>query len=307
MLESYRFISGQHGPLTALLGRRGTAGGGRSLTPGETQAVLRELLLNAKRGDRKHLAMLAGADGGPQGRARTPNRTLMARLVALVERQRIAFVRGWQSAQDNDADGLGLDTGAAGTDRGPAPEDDLVRRAQPDREETALEGRRYLLIPARRWERYRWSGQFEIVRPAEAKGVCERQSSRVGTDADRKAAWLEAAEWLSDPRRRVTDAEGLMLIRRLQAVGGSVESAAPAVTPSQAKEEAATKELTWIEVVVVDDEDRPFHGRLKLQLPDGRTIETTPDEDGSARFDQIAPGSCTLTFVGLDARDFDPA
>lgn len=300
-LEAYRFVSPRHGPLTALAGWMTRAAGSRVLGRADSLAVVRELLQAARHGDRKHLAALAGADEGPGLRPRSATRSLAARVEASLERRRIVFVHGWGALAGDDEDA------AASAGGGTPPEDALVARAQPETEEVALEGRRYLLIPARRWARYRTGGRFEVVRPVEASGVCQRLALRIVSDADRKAAWLEAGEWLADLRRAPTETEGLLLIRRvLLTAAAATTLAAPAATPSQAKKEATEKELSWIEIVVEDEDGQPFHGTLTLQLPDGRVIHTTPDENGIARFDPVPPGDCKLTFDKVDPRDFEP-
>ena len=303
-LEAYRFVSSRHGALTAIDGRMMRAAGARLLGRGDALAVVRELLQAAKLGDRKHLAALAGADDGPGLRPRSSTRSLGARVMASLERGRIAFVHGWAPIAQEDQE---LDVPTTGE---VPPEDLLIGRAQPQPEEVALEGRHYLLVPARRWASYRSGGRFEIVRPAEASGVCQRMALRIVSDADRKAAWLEAGEWLGDLRRVPTETEGLFLIRRVLLTAASTTTpSSPAATPSQAKKEAkaaSEKELSWIEIAVEDEDGLPFHGTLTLQLPDGRIIHTTPDENGTARFEPIPPGNCKLTFDKLDPRDFEP-
>jgi hypothetical protein len=266
------------------------------LNRGEAHAVLRELMQAALDGDRKHLATLAAADEGPGLRPRTATHSLLARVVASVEQRRIVFLRGWSALISDD------DETAPTTE--PGPEELLVARALPKLEEIPLEGRRYLLIPARRWRDYRGGGQFEIVRAVEAQGVCQRLAGRIVNDEDRREAWLEAGTWLADGRRLASEGEGLVLIRRvLMTAAPQPTASTAATTPSQAKKQADEKELTWIEIVVRDDEGHPYRGQLSVKLPDGRTITTIPDEDGSARFDQVSPGNCELKFVELDSDD----
>jgi type VI secretion system secreted protein VgrG len=75
------------------------------------------------------------------------------------------------------------------------------------------------------------------------------------------------------------------------------------VKAAKAPQTAAEKEAkkSWIEILAVDDKDRPFAGeRYKIVLPDGSVAEGTLDEKGLARIDGIEPGSCTVTFPDVD-------
>jgi hypothetical protein len=68
----------------------------------------------------------------------------------------------------------------------------------------------------------------------------------------------------------------------------------------ETEEEKAVKK-SWIEIVAVDEKDRPLPGeRYKIALPDGSVTEGTLDEKGFARIEGIEPGSCTVTFPEVD-------
>ncbi len=77
--------------------------------------------------------------------------------------------------------------------------------------------------------------------------------------------------------------------------------AAPPYRPPQTEEEKATK-TSWIEIVLVDEADKPVAGeRYKITLPDGTTVrEGSLDDKGFARVDGIEPGTCKVTFPELD-------
>jgi len=57
----------------------------------------------------------------------------------------------------------------------------------------------------------------------------------------------------------------------------------------------------WIEIKLVDQDNRPVSGeQYHVTLPDG-TIDTgTLDPDGFVRIEGIDPGTCKVTFPGLD-------
>lgn len=62
------------------------------------------------------------------------------------------------------------------------------------------------------------------------------------------------------------------------------------------------KKKSWIEVVLVDEADKPVPGEAyKVTLPDGKTVaEGTLDQNGFVRVDGIDPGTCQITFPKLD-------
>jgi type VI secretion system secreted protein VgrG len=65
---------------------------------------------------------------------------------------------------------------------------------------------------------------------------------------------------------------------------------------------AQPKKLSWIEIELVDEADKPVPGEpYCITLPDGQTVaEGTLDEKGFARVDGIEPGMCRVTFPQLD-------
>ena len=66
--------------------------------------------------------------------------------------------------------------------------------------------------------------------------------------------------------------------------------------------EEKQKKKSWIEIVLVDMEDKPVPGvRYRITLPDGGEQEGTLNELGQAGYYQIEPGTCKVTFPDLDA------
>jgi type VI secretion system secreted protein VgrG len=68
------------------------------------------------------------------------------------------------------------------------------------------------------------------------------------------------------------------------------------------KSEEAKDKKSWIEIELVDQDNKPVPGEAyRITLPDGTTLaEGTLDEKGFAREDGIDPGSCKVTFPNLD-------
>ncbi len=59
---------------------------------------------------------------------------------------------------------------------------------------------------------------------------------------------------------------------------------------------------TWVEIQLVDERGRAVPGeRFAIELPDGSVAEGTTGPDGSARLRGVSPGTCRITFPGLDA------
>lgn len=68
------------------------------------------------------------------------------------------------------------------------------------------------------------------------------------------------------------------------------------------------KKKTWVEVVLVDEDDNPVPNvRFELELPDGSKKSGNLDAEGKTRVTGIDPGTCKVSFPELDARDWEEA
>jgi type VI secretion system secreted protein VgrG len=64
----------------------------------------------------------------------------------------------------------------------------------------------------------------------------------------------------------------------------------------------------WIEIVLVDEANQPVPGMpYQITLPDSTVASGTLDEKGFARVEGFDPGSCQVTFPGLDESAWGPA
>ena len=61
------------------------------------------------------------------------------------------------------------------------------------------------------------------------------------------------------------------------------------------------KKKTWIAIELIGEDDKPIPGAAyRILLTDGSAKDGVLDGDGSARVDGIDPGTCMVTFPGLD-------
>lgn len=96
-------------------------------------------------------------------------------------------------------------------------------------------------------------------------------------------------------------------IRHTYALGGAplAEEEATASSPGAAKEEN-----TWLEIELVDDDSPPKpvpFRKYRVELPDFSVREGMLDAHGRARITGVDPGTCKVTFPGLDADDWQLA
>lgn len=69
-----------------------------------------------------------------------------------------------------------------------------------------------------------------------------------------------------------------------------------------------TNPSTFIMLSLVDQDGQPFGGQFyRVTAPDGAIQEGTLDEQGKARVDGIAAGTCHITFPNLAAAEWGPA
>jgi hypothetical protein len=85
------------------------------------------------------------------------------------------------------------------------------------------------------------------------------------------------------------------------------ESASDSDAPAAAESPANTTEKSWIEIVLVDEENNPIPGEAyAITVPDstadgGTSVASgTLDEKGFARVEGFDPGTCQVTFPNLD-------
>ncbi len=92
--------------------------------------------------------------------------------------------------------------------------------------------------------------------------------------------------------------------------GNQQQSASAAVSYGEAVQEcplAKKKQKSWIGIQLIGEDDQPVAGvAYRITFPDGTTKDGVLDENGSARADNIDPGSCVITFPELDQDAWEP-
>lgn len=65
---------------------------------------------------------------------------------------------------------------------------------------------------------------------------------------------------------------------------------------------------TWIEIELIDENGEPVPCEpFRITLPDGRVVRGLLDSTGRARFGNIDPGTCEVSFPGIDAPEWERA
>jgi hypothetical protein len=77
---------------------------------------------------------------------------------------------------------------------------------------------------------------------------------------------------------------------------------------SGSEETTEETELSWIEIQMIGEDDKPLPGiKYKVTLPDDTVDEGTTDQDGKARVEGFEKGDCKVTFPELDSEAWEKA
>jgi len=91
---------------------------------------------------------------------------------------------------------------------------------------------------------------------------------------------------------------------------GTVESPveappAPPKKPPKISESSDTKVKTWIAIRLLDEDGKPVPDvAYSVTLPDGSIMTGSLDDQGCARFDEIDPGQCQVSFPEIHAKEW---
>jgi hypothetical protein len=115
------------------------------------------------------------------------------------------------------------------------------------------------------------------------------------------------AEWLKRTLRRALRDGRVTAVRVQVGVGAPAGGVAEEEEPKTAPRPAAREEKTWIEIVLMDDDEPPqpvAFAKYRIELPNGRVEAGILDANGRARVVGIDPGECQVSFPEFDGRDW---
>jgi hypothetical protein len=166
------------------------------------------------------------------------------------------------------------------------------------RDKLAYRGRQYKLavdvdlagLPGRDY--------YEVASQSEARTALDgiAQESPASAEPVRQAREKLSKDW-----RPPLQPEGLVLLRRIPVHASAPKDDGPALTPSQLRK----LREGWISLEVLDDFDRPWSGKVKIQLPDSSTRELVTDGEGATSADGFDPGNAVVSLLDLHETSWD--
>lgn len=162
----------------------------------------------------------------------------------------------------------------------------------------------------------------ELIRPL-LSHPGNRAAARSALGAD--SAWSDQ-ELLEQLARQMVQ-EGLLVVSCadswLSSIQGTFQAAAggaqpqqqpPRTTPLQDEEAAkqgkphpVAEPKHWLEIELLDDEDKPVAGeRYLVELPDGSKLSGRTDSQGRTRVEDVDPGTAKVSFPDLDRKTYKP-
>jgi hypothetical protein len=258
----YSFFSSRHGAVSALRAfRAGTAPSEAAFSRYHACAILRELALGSRRGQRTELVALTTLLEPGLLANMLPSDRLLDELIRAVDRGQLLLVHGWGTTGSS----------APSPARGHAAQQ-LAARAMGGAGELSFEGERYVVRDFASWSRLA-DPLFEALRPDVAQGVLTRLAARPRRSREQKAALAEVVTKLADRTKPDSLEAGLVLLRRVSfGVTNLPEEATAAATPSQLGKQAPKIEQ--------DDKVDPVMdgGTVELDLAE---VELPVDSDGA--------------------------
>ncbi|MEP7126501.1 MAG: hypothetical protein ABJE95_36555 [Byssovorax sp.] len=121
------------------------------------------------------------------------------------------------------------------------------------------------------------------------------------------SAWGLGEEHLSlrPLLRRAFERQDLVVLAPRRRNAQLPGQAAPIQPPSLPQQPPPPTLKTFIEIVLLDEDDVPVAGEpFQITLPDGRVQTGTLDRAGFARVDGIDPGVCDVQFPRIDGREW---
>jgi hypothetical protein len=108
---------------------------------------------------------------------------------------------------------------------------------------------------------------------------------------------LTSSGWLKNRVERAVRQGRLLAIASAFSSGSGIFTEAEPEAPAKTEAPAQDQETTWIEIQLLDFNDKPLAGHpYELELPDGTVRKGTVNAEGLARVTGIDPGQCKLTW-----------
>lgn len=176
-----------------------------------------------------------------------------------------------------------------------------------------LDGEHYVLVEAK--DAAYLDEDLEEVGAWEAQRVLEGALAHDHAHARLRGAlgeptsgsWDDRHGFVRRTRSRVdADPERLVLLRRRRPIfalvlGEPIVDDLADLVPTDERPED-----TWIEVLVVDDDDEPVAGvEYEIVLSDGRVRRGRTSEHGILRHEDMPPGSCKVKLLGVEAKGWE--
>lgn len=164
-------------------------------------------------------------------------------------------------------------------------------------------------------------GQWALISQREAAGLWRRQPVVVvsGNPGNETARWYDATtQSTSGEPGSAGAARYFRYTGALPIIFDARRFGAPPFESIEKEGEPADEEVFrrrgpaedtghWIEIELVDKKGRPVpSARYHIELPDSSIAEDKLDSQGKARIDGIDPGSCKITFLDFDGREWRP-
>jgi hypothetical protein len=180
-----------------------------------------------------------------------------------------------------------------------------------------LEGEHYVLVESKDVS-YLEDEDYEEVGPWEAQRVLGGALSQNDAHGLLRASlggqatgsgWDDHLGFSRRVRTRLDeDPERLVLLRRRRPIFSLVFSDPIVDDLADLVPGIDAPEDTWIEVLVVDDDDLPVAGLdYEIELSDGRIRHGRTSEHGILRYEGMPPGSCKVKLLGVEANGWDRA
>jgi hypothetical protein len=131
----------------------------------------------------------------------------------------------------------------------------------------------------------------------------------LGGHASQSGSWVDHHGFSQRFRAGLReDPERLVLLRRRRPLYSLVFTEPAVADLADLVPGRDTTEDTWIEVLVVDEEDEPVAGiEYEIELSDGRVRRGRTSELGILRYDGMPPGSCKVKLLSVEAKGWDLA